>query len=182
MTPRSEAVAVRPLLRTADPAGTTATGAQTMNSLSRSLCLAVAAVALTAVEAAATPTAPAEGAMAPGTARVWFYRTFFPGDTPDMPAVAMNGQTVGYARPGYSFYRDVPAGAYHVTVASFGQDINQAKDLALAPGTQIYVAIQSDPDMIQNKGGYRRSTYYVGIEPLGAATAHLGQTSLSSGY
>lgn len=60
--------------------------------------------------------------IAAAQARVWFYRVFFPEDTGGMPAVAMSGKTVGYARAGWSFYRDVPAGTYHVTVESFIQD------------------------------------------------------------
>jgi hypothetical protein len=152
-----------------------------MTTLLQRLGLVLAALVLLAAEASAAP-APAGAPVPPGTARVWFYRTFFPGDTQDMPAIAMNGQTVGYARPGYSFYRDVPAGAYRVTVDSFGQDINQAKDFALAAGTEIYVAIQSDPQLISNKGAYRRGTYYVWLEPLSVATLHVAQATLGSGY
>src|SRR5690348_874047 len=105
--------------------------------------LALLIASLTARAEAAPVSVPAAGPpIPPGEARVWFYRTFFPGDTPGMPAVAMNGQVVGYARAGWSFYRDVPADTiFHVTVASFGQDTNQAKDIRLAPGTQIYLAI-----------------------------------------
>src|SRR5271170_5258261 len=70
----------------------------------------------------AQPMAPAPSVpiLPPGQARVWFYRVFFPDDTGGMPAVSMNGDTVGYARAGWSFYRDVPAGSYHVTVQTVG--------------------------------------------------------------
>jgi hypothetical protein len=145
--------------------------------------LAAAVLALFCTGAGAAPSPVAPGApILPGTARVWFYRVFFPDDTFGMPAVAMNGRIVGYARSGYSFYRDVPAGAYHVTVDSYLIDPSQAKDVVLAPGTQIYLAIESDPTSIENLRGYRRGTYYVGIEPAQIAAIHLGQASFSSGY
>ncbi|HYM71839.1 MAG TPA: hypothetical protein VET89_02585 [Stellaceae bacterium] len=126
---------------------------------------------------------PAAGTVPipPGEARVWFYRTFFPDDTGDMPAVAMNGQLVGYARSGWSFYRDVPAGPYHVTVASIGQDVNQAKDVVLTPGEQLYLSIQSSPSWEQNFRGYRRGTYYVWFEPPQIAAIHFSQTRLGNG-
>jgi hypothetical protein len=139
------------------------------------LLFADASVAQSPPPAAAAP-------VPPGQARVWFYRIFFPDDSGSMPAVAMNGQTIGYARAGSRFYRDVAAGPYHVTVASFGQDFNQAKDLVFAAGTENYIAIQSDPTWISNLGGFRRPTYYVWIEPPQIAAIHLSQTSLASGY
>lgn len=126
-------------------------------------------------------TAPTPGAA--GQARVWFYRVFFPEDTGGMPAVAMNGNTIGYARAGYSFYRDVPAGPYHVTVATFGvEEPYPAKDIVLAPGAQAFLAIQSDPTWISDRRAFRRPTYSVGIEPPHIAEIHMSQMQLSSGY
>jgi hypothetical protein len=118
----------------------------------------------------------------PGQARVWFYRVFFPDDTGGMPAVTMNGSTIGYARAGWSFYRDVPAGNYHVTVATVGLDFDQTKDIALAPGAQAYLAIQSDPTWEANRPGTRLPTYYVGVEPPGIAAIHFSQSRLGTGY
>lgn len=140
------------------------------------------AALLSAVSASAQPPAPAVAAPPPGTARVWFYRVFFPDDTGDMPAVAMNGTPVGYARAGYSFYRDVPAGPYHLTVASTGVDVNQAKDVVLTSGEQIYVSIQSNPTWETTFKGYRRGTYYVWFEPPEIAAIHMAQSPVSSGY
>ena len=135
---------------------------------------------LSGTAAAQTP-AVAASSPAFGTARVWFYRVFFPDDTGDMPAVAMNGNFVGYARAGYSFYRDVPAGPYHVTVASTGVDVNQAKDVVLTPGEQIYISIQSNPTWETGFKGYRRGTYYVWFEPPQIAAIHLSQLPVSNG-
>jgi len=135
--------------------------------------------------AVAQPAAPAPGVLpvlSPGQARVWFYRVFFPDDTGGMPPVSMNGNTVGYARAGWSFYRDVPAGNYHVTVQTFGVEGDPAKDLALAPGAQIYLAIQSDPTWVADRAGFRRPTYWVDIEPPQIAAIHFSQAQFGTGY
>jgi hypothetical protein len=151
----------------------------------RLLGRSAAGLALLLVGMGATPPQPAT-TTAPtpaGQARVWFYRVFFPNDTGDMPAIAMNGQLVGYARAGVSFYRDVPAGPYHLTVASTGVDINQEKDVVLAPGEQLAVSIASDPSwMSGGRRDYRRGTYYVWFEPPQIAAIHLSQSSFGSGY
>ena len=117
-----------------------------------------------------------------GEARVWFYRVFFPDDTGGMPPVSMNGNTVGYARAGWSFYRDVPAGNYHVTVQTFGVEGDPAKDLTLTPGAQVYLAIQSDPTWVADRPGFRRPTYWVDIEPPQIAAIHFAQAQFGSGY
>jgi hypothetical protein len=126
--------------------------------------------------------APGAPPTSPGQARVWFYRVFFPEDTGGMPAVSMNGNIVGYARAGWSFYRDVPAGSYHVTVATVGFDVDQAKDIVLAPGAQAYLAIQSDPTWITGRTGTRQPTYYVSVEPSNIAAIHFDQSRLGTGY
>jgi hypothetical protein len=125
----------------------------------------------------------AQPAAAPsGQARVWFYRVFFPDDTGGMPAVSMNGNTIGYARAGYSFYRDVPAGSYAVSVASTGNTGNQTMDISLPPGSQAYLAIQSDPTWLSDRPGYRAPTYAVGVEPAPIAAIHMSQMQSGSGY
>src|SRR5260370_36904413 len=56
--------------------------------------------------------------------------------------VALNGAFAGPVQAdGSAFYRDVPVGHYHVTVESFGADVNQAKDVDLAPGQEAYVKV-----------------------------------------
>jgi hypothetical protein len=150
----------------------------------RLLGRSAAGVALLFMTVAATPPQPVPGTAPPaGVARVWFYRVFFPGDTQDMPAIAMNGQLVGYGRAGVSFYRDVPAGTYHVTVETTGIDVNQAKDVSLAPGQQMALSIASDPTWATGgRRDYRRPTHYVWIEPAQIAEIHLTQSTPGSGY
>jgi hypothetical protein len=144
--------------------------------------IATALMLFAAGAAVAQPAQPTTAPVPPGEARVWFYRVFFPDDTGGMPAVSMNGNTVGYARAGWSFYRDVPAGNYHVTVQTFGVEVDPAKDLTLAPGAEVYLAIQSDPTWVADRPGFRRPTYWVDIEPPQIAAIHFAQAQLGSGY
>jgi hypothetical protein len=133
---------------------------------------------------------PAAAAMAPPaalppippcSARVWFFRVFLPGDTQSMPAVRMNEAVIGYAPPGVNFYRDVPAGAYHITVDSYGTDLDQSKDLVFAPGQQAYFEIQSAPNWLQTNRFAQRPTYYVGIPTPQAVAQEMPQTSFTGG-
>jgi hypothetical protein len=79
----------------------------------------------------------------PGEARVWFYRVYLPSDTLNMTKVTMNGVYAGYAQLGGAFYRDVPPGIYHVEVESYGKDFDQSTNVALVPGQDAYVKIES---------------------------------------
>jgi hypothetical protein len=116
------------------------------------------------------------------TARFWFYRDFFPEDSGDMPMIAVNGSPIGYGLAGTNFYRDLPAGRYHLTVESVGQDLNQSQDLAVAPGQVVYVKIASLPSWEESsRGGYRRGTYYVMIVAPQLAALEMPQTRYASG-
>lgn len=110
----------------------------------------------------------AAGPLAPGLARVWFYRVFLPDDTVGLPAIWMNGSPIGYAVSGTNFYRDVPAGGYHIAVASYGQDVNQAQDVLLPPGQQIYIKIDSLPSW-ENQGRDLPARHL--LRPSGVAAA-----------
>jgi hypothetical protein len=79
----------------------------------------------------------------PGEARVWFYRVYLPSDTLNMTKVTMNGVYAGYAQLGGACYRDVPPGIYHVEVESYGKDFDQSTNVALVPGQDAYVKIES---------------------------------------
>jgi hypothetical protein len=134
----------------------------------------------------AAPPAHAQAAAAPpvppGDARFWFYRVFFPDDTGDMPAISMNAAPIGYALSGTSFYRDAPAGQYHLTVATTGLDLYQSRDVAVAPGQQIYVKIASLPSWDESsQGRSRRGTYYVMIVAPQLAALELPETSYGGG-
>jgi hypothetical protein len=155
-------------------------------SSSRRFWQAAAGLAVLLAAGCAAPAAPPQLAALPpipaGDARLWFYRVFFPEDTRDMPAISLNGSAVGYALAGTSFYRDVPAGQYHVTVDSYGQDYNQSQDVAVASGQNIFIKIASLPSWeASSRGNYRRGTYYARVVPPQLAALEVPQTSSSGG-
>jgi hypothetical protein len=86
-------------------------------------------------------------AIAPGTARVWFFRGW---DSPSgqsfvygaAPTIYANGAAVGEIPTGTDFFRDFPPGAYSFTVEPFGLPTPQAASLQLAAGTQNYLQVQ----------------------------------------
>lgn len=150
------------------------------------LCLTFLGLIATPADAgAAVPGAPPTAMPAPGTVRVWFYRTFFPEDTKDLPAISLNGSPVGYAGQGISFYRDIAAGQYHITVDSYGKDFDQAQDVIFAPGAEYYVKILSSPSWVSGSGRHPfvRGTYYVSLVSPQIAARELPQTTyLTNGY
>jgi hypothetical protein len=127
--------------------------------------------------------APARVAAVPpvptGDARLWFYRVFLAEDTQTDPTIYMNGTPIGYGGPGNSFYRDVPAGAYHIAVSSVGWDYGQTADVTLASGEQIYVKIASNPGWEESgdRTASRQPTYYVMIVPPGLAALEMPFTA-----
>ncbi len=146
-----------------------------------------AAAGLVTLAAAGYAAPPADAQVAalvapPGTARFWFYRDFFPDDTGDMPAIAMNGTPIGYGLSGTNFVRDVPAGQYHLTVESVGQDVGQSQDVAVAPGQIVYAKIASLPSWEEggNRGAHRRGTYYVMIVPPQLAALEISTSTYST--
>lgn len=131
--------------------------------------------------AAQTPPPVENGPPIPaGQGRVWFYRVFLAEDSGDIPAISINGQVTGYARAGWSFYRDLPAGSYQVTVASYMP--NGSKEVVLRPGTQAALSIQSAPYVNGDMSSFRRGVYQVTAEPGAAAYEHIEQTQFGTGY
>jgi hypothetical protein len=103
--------------------------------------------------------------IAAGNARVWFYRVYDPTESKGRPYIYMNKSIVGVSEQGYAFYRDVPAGSYRITVESYGRDLYQFQDVALAPGQQEYVEILSLRSWAQSQTNFGRDTFYVAIIP-----------------
>lgn len=165
-----------------------------MSALSRSPWWRVAAgFALLTLTAWVPPPASAQAGLAApqrfasvppipaGETRLWFYRVFMPEDTQTDPTIYMNGTPVGYGGPGTSFYRDVPAGAYHLAVSSVGWDYGQTADVTLTPGEQIYVKIASNPGWEEggDRSVWRQPTYYVMIVPPGLAALEMPFTAFT---
>jgi hypothetical protein len=101
----------------------------------------------------------ASAPLGPGAARIWFYRDYEPSVSLNVANVALNGARAGSVQPdGGVFYRDVAPGHYHITVESYGADVNQDKDVDLAPGQEAFVKVLAS-DWISGFSGFRRDTF-----------------------
>lgn len=127
------------------------------------------------VASAAIPPIP------PGEARVWVYRDYIPSETLNMTAVQLNGVYAGYAQLGGAFYRDVPPGVYHVTVDSYGVDFNQSTNIALVPGQQAFIKIESLRSWVECDRRCQRDTFYARLIPTEVARAQIGQSFYDGG-
>ena len=86
-------------------------------------------------------------AIPPGTARVWFLRSW---DAPSgqtyvyaaTPVVFANGAPIGDLPIGSAFFRDFSPGTYTFTVQPYGLPTSQATTVNLAAGTQSYLQAQ----------------------------------------
>jgi hypothetical protein len=145
-------------------------------------------IAVSLAAGAAAQQVPAAGAavkaLTPGAARIWFYRDYEPYGSRNFATVSLNGATTGSVPPdGSAFYRDVPAGRYHITVDSSGSDVNQDKTVDLGPGQEAFVKIlastswESSGDETQ----YSRDTFYVSLVPPQIARSELPAHPLRGG-
>ena len=152
----------------------------------RSLLLAVfiGLAALTAcapmplVGSAAIPPIPA------GKARLWIYRVYLPSETLNTTRVSMNGAYAGYAQLGGAFYRDVQPGVYHIAVESYGRDFNQSTNVALVPGQEAFVEIESLRSWATIYGigmGAGRDTFYARLIFPQTARAEIAQSIFYGG-
>ena len=134
--------------------------------------------------AGAPPQGPAQAAISPvpaGAARVWFYRDYEPSVSLNVANVALNGSPAGSVQPdGSALYRDVPPGHYHITVQSYGVDINQDKDVDLAPEQEAYVKILAG-EWIAGFDSFRRDTFYISLVPPQVARAELAHRRFGGG-
>jgi hypothetical protein len=86
--------------------------------------------------AATLPPVPA------GDTRMYFYRSFEPYESTVFSAVYLNGRRQGYSQNGAVFYRDVPAGTFHISVFSRAVVPYQFKTVTTVPGETLYVHIE----------------------------------------
>jgi hypothetical protein len=111
---------------------------------------------------AAFPAVAQQGpALAAGYGRVWMLRQYSPSDSLRTPVMYINGAAIGASQPGTIFYRDLPAGAYRFTVDSCTSDVNQAANLNLAPGSQVYLEVQSLSSSMRAWGCLVNEDFYV---------------------
>jgi hypothetical protein len=115
--------------------------------------------------------------------RVWVYRDYIPSESLNMTEVTMNGVYAGYSQLGGAFYRDLPPGVYHVAVESYGKDFDQSTNIALVPGEQVYIKIESLRSW--SSFGLRteigRDTFYARLIPTELARAEIGQSLFDGG-
>jgi|SRR5579863_149297 len=124
--------------------------------------------------------AAAPAAIAAGAARIWVYRDYEPYETLARPYVRLNGRIVAISEPGGSLYRDVPPGAYRVTIDSDGQDINQFADVVLAAGQTAYIKVESS-NQWESSLSYQRDTFYTRPILPGTAKAELARSRFYGG-
>ena len=119
----------------------------------------------------------------PGEARVWFYRQFIPSESLNMTEVRMNGAYVGYSQLGGAFYRDVPPGQYHVTVATWGVDVNQSAIVALVSGQEAFIRIESLSSWSDGgqRHAFQRDTFYARLIPPQMARTEITQSTYNGG-
>jgi len=131
----------------------------------------------------ATTAAVAIPPVRPGAARIWVYRAYEPYAGKGLPAVDANGGYLGLAQLGGVFYRDVAPGPYHVTVESFGKDMNQSANVDLTAGQQAYVKIVSLPSWVEggDRNAYERPTFYAWLMPPQVAETDVAQLAFYGG-
>jgi hypothetical protein len=118
----------------------------------------------------------APGPLAPGQARIWFYRVYDPSLSRNMANVDLNGARAVSVQPGDGpAFVDVAPGNYHIAPESYGVDTNQTRDVNLAAGQTIYVKILDDPTLISSgdKTQFQRDTFYTWVVPAAAARAEI---------
>jgi hypothetical protein len=114
------------------------------------------------------------GPLAPGQARIWFYRVYDPSLSRNIANVDLNGARVVSVPAGDGpAFVDVAPGAYHIAPESFGVDTNQTRDVNLAAGQTIYVKILDDPMRMSSgdKTQFQRDTFYTWVVPANIAHA-----------
>ena len=147
-------------------------------------CTLVLMLAGCAAPAARQAAGVAASPVPAGAARIWFYREFEPSVSLNLANVSLNGVLAASVQPdGSAMYRDVAPGHYHVTVESVGRDINQDKDVDLAPGQEAFVKILALAGWEAGfgRGTYQRDTFYVSLVPPQVARAELATHPLSGG-
>jgi hypothetical protein len=115
-------------------------------------------------------------------ARIWFYRDLDPNGSMATPYLRLNGAVVGVSQPGGAFYRDVPAGHYHISADSYLPDPIMTRDVGLGPGQEAYAKVLSLDNWIQSGGQdagseYHRDTFYVWLMPPEVARPRIAQSS-----
>jgi hypothetical protein len=85
---------------------------------------------------------------------------------------------------GGAFYRGVPPGTYHIEVESYGRDYNQSTNVALVPGQEVYIRVESLRSWATDYGKGRtvgRDTFYARLILPQIARAEIVQSFFDGG-
>lgn len=115
----------------------------------RLLCLVVPALLMLVAGCATTPepVPTAYVPIAPGMARIVFYRIAAPYDPTLEETISLNEKKVGVLPLGDAFYRDVAPGTYTVSFTPTRVVPHQFKTITLASGNVFYVRVAAMPNM-----------------------------------
>jgi len=142
------------------------------------ICVLLAGLGLGACDTA--PQA-ALGALPAGMARIYVYRDAACYDGFEWTAVSLNGAVVGSSAPGAVFYRDVAPGTYRIEARSDQLYPEQAKTVAVAPGTTTFVKIQVQPFWGNSGRQWVHHTYVVAIVDPAIGQIQVGSLRLTPG-
>jgi len=100
---------------------------------------------------------PQDSPIAPGMARVWFFRqaadplqgNVYGAD----PMIYANGAPVAQIAQRTAFFHDFPPGKYRFTVQPYGTPTREHDTLQLVPGAQAYLQVQWEPNWEANRTG-----------------------------
>lgn len=118
---------------------------------------------------AAAPPVPA------GQARIWLYRDWSPSESLNLANVDVNDSYFGSVANGGAFYRDVPAGRYHIAPMSYNRDFSQDTNLDLALGQQAYIKILSSQSWDGACRDCVRDTFYAWLIAPKVARAEIAR-------
>jgi len=120
----------------------------------------------------------------PQLARVWFYRDLNPNESLAEPYVRIDGAVVGASEPGGAFYRDLAPGRHRLSVDSYAEDRNQARDVDVPPGREVFAKILPLDDFVEGggeySGGYHRNNYVLWLYPAEVARPAIARSHLAA--
>jgi hypothetical protein len=89
--------------------------------------------------------------------------------------IDVNDGYFGSVANGSAFYRDVPAGHYHIAPVSYNRDLNQDRDVDLVSGQQLYVKILSSQSWDGACRDCVRDTFYAWLIPAQVAQGEIAR-------
>ena len=135
-------------------------------------------IASACTELSATAQLPEGAPPVPvGGGRIWLYRDWEPSESLNLANVDANGSYFGSVPNGGVVYRDVSPGHYHIAPRSYGQDLNQDRDVDVAAGQEVYCSIASLRSWEEggDVAGFVRDTFYIRVMPPERARAAIAR-------